>query len=177
MIVNFDFEKICSNCRSFYIRFLKLNFVSSTNFRLTFIVVAFMYKNRMFNIITKSNKRSIKISVIRASIKVSILLYFVFIGRFIDDNSEERIIFFWRRQDCEKSSSIARVVSNRTLERRWGVGEWGGAGPWLRRWEGMVYSILMAFKRFNLSSIGQELKILECLGIYCWFVCGLGVWN
>ena len=37
--------------------------------------------------------------------------------------------------------------------------------------------ILMTFKRFSLSSTGQELKVIRCLGIYCWFVCASGVWK
>ena len=38
-------------------------------------------------------------------------------------------------------------------------------------------SILITFKRFNLSVIEHELKIIKFLKIYCWFVCALDVWK
>ena len=70
-------------------------------------------------------------------------------------------------------SSCGSSVSWRALEDRWKR----SARPWLRRWAGRICSILMRSKRANLSRFGHELKAIGCLGIYCWFVCALGVWK
>ena len=35
--------------------------------------------------------------------------------------------------------------------------------------------MVVASECANLGSIGHELKVIGCLGIYCWFVSALGV--
>ena len=53
-----------------------------------------MYENRTLDVMMRLNKKNIRVSVIRVSIKINIFFYFTFIKRFIDNDFEEQIIFF-----------------------------------------------------------------------------------